>query len=677
MIAQRTLVCALPMNASPFLKQFDPRPAYRFPAFAPWLALAFFAVAALRCAWMSDDSYVTLRTVDNIIQGYGPIWNPGERVQAYTHPLWMMVLTMVYAITRDAFAPTMVVSVAISTLAVGYGARKLGGRGGYAVLFIVMAVMSRSFVDYSTSGLENPLSHLLIALLFSAYLRYDGSEEQLTWCIVWAALLMLNRLDLALLAVPPVVDLVWRQPWRRSARALLVGASPLILWELFSLVYYGSLVPNTALAKLDNGLEAHRVWRQGGVYLLHQIEFDPLSLAVFLAAFVIGISQVRRHWPLAVLASGVFMYTVYVCKVGGDFMAGRFFSAPYMAGICIIVAFLARRRGAGQLEDSSADLRERDEWAWGAVFVVAVGCLAETPGPSAGSLTAVIGPSGIVDERQFWGLGHHLMGIQSEGKAPYHGVTADGRHVRRSDEKVVVRQAVGAFGFHAGPKVYVVDRYALGDAFLARLPVAKVGAYARPGHNPRFAPPGYVTSLRSGEYKLLDPKLDELWAKIRLVNSGPLFTAERWSAIWELVTGQAHERIDRDFYARPFYNEIPLWVFEGDPKHDGYGWDQPGVVYVEPKKGLEIVLEDVSHAKRIKVLADHNDRYTLRFLHDGESVGKASVTKVVDPARVNLQTRIVTVPDGVHQRGFDALVFEPRKKSDYGLSIGSVELLGE
>jgi len=651
------------------------RPPSGFPEYVPWLTLAFFVVAVLRCAWMSDDAYVTLRTVDNIVHGYGPIWNPGERVQAYTHPLWMMALSIVYFFTRDAFMPSMFLGIVLSAIAVGWGASRIGGKPGFATLFIVLAVMSRSFVDYSTSGLENPLSHLIIVLLYAKYLEYDGSTEQLTWVILLAALLMLNRLDLALVAAPPVLDLLRREPWRRVVRPLLVGTSPLVLWELFSLVYYGSLVPNTALAKLDNGLEASLLWRQGGVYLLHQIEFDPLSLAVMAAALTIGATQVRRRPQFAVLAVGVFLYLVYVCKVGGDFMAGRFFSAPYIASVAIVIAFVKHLHASRRPVEHAAT-SERSEVLWGAGLVVAVGCLAETPGPSAGDLAALIGPSGIVDERQFWGLGHHLMGIQAEGKAPYHGVTHDGRHVRKSKERIVVRQAVGAFGYHAGPDVYIVDRYALGDPFLARMPVAKVSAYARPGHNPRFAPPGYIESLHSGEYRLLDPSLEELWAKVRLVHSGPLFTAERWAAIWELNTGRTEDLVDREFYAHPFYNEVPAWVLS-DPKHDGYGWDQPGVVYVEPRKGLTVVLPEVSHASRVKVLADHNDHYTLHFLRNGEKLDKTNIAKIGDPNRVNLQTRIVKVPDAVKQGGFDALLFEAKKRSDRGLSIGHLALLDD
>jgi len=645
------------------------------PKYAPYLALGFLVVAILRCAWMSDDAYVTLRTVDNWVSGHGPIWNPGERVQAYTHPLWMLVLTVAYVFTREAFITSMLVGVAVSALAASVVVFRLGRGGGHGVIAAVALVMSRTFVDYSTSGLENPLSHLLVALLYAAYLHETNLERQRLRVFLCSALLMMTRLDLALIAGPPLLDTLRRTPWRDAVRPLALGLAPLLAWEAFSLVYYGSFVPNTALAKLDNGISAGRLWLQGGLYGLYQMGHDPLSLALIGAVATLGFATFRKQPRYAVLAFGVLAYVLYVGKIGGDFMAGRFFSVPTFASVCVLVAFLSDRKHTIAAPEAAA-ARERLDVAWGCSFALAIGALAPTPGPALGTLTAVISPTGIVDERQFWGLGHHLIGTQAEGVAPFHGVSYDGLNIRNGTEKVVVRQAVGAFGYHAGPDVYIVDRYALADPFLARLPVAKIPGHARPGHNPRIAPPGYIESLRSGKYRLVDPALDELWTKVRLVHSGPIFSAERWAAIWALNTGAADDLIDREFYADPYFGTVPLWAL-ADPKHDGYGWDQPGVVLVEPQKGLEVTLEEKSHATAIDIVADHNDRYVLRFYRGKKKLGKVQVPAVMGPGRHFLQKRRVSVPAKATAHGFDTLVFAPVNKKDRGHSIGTVTLVDE
>ena len=58
-------------------------------------------------AWIQDDAFITLRTVDNFVEGYGLRWNPAERVQSYTHPLWMFLLSGLYFFTREAYFTTL------------------------------------------------------------------------------------------------------------------------------------------------------------------------------------------------------------------------------------------------------------------------------------------------------------------------------------------------------------------------------------------------------------------------------------------------------------------------------------------------------------------------------------------------------------------------------------------
>ncbi len=82
------------------------------------LVLALYVVVVLRCAWISDDAYITFRTVDNFTAGYGLTWNPGERVQAFTHPLWALVLCATYALTQEIHVTTIALSAGLSALAV-------------------------------------------------------------------------------------------------------------------------------------------------------------------------------------------------------------------------------------------------------------------------------------------------------------------------------------------------------------------------------------------------------------------------------------------------------------------------------------------------------------------------------------------------------------------------------
>ena len=143
------------------------------------VALLLFFIVLLRTAWVCDDAYITLRTIDNLVHGYGLTWNIGERVQTYTHPLWMILLALFYFVTREAFLTTIALSLAVSLAAVALFASKISRSAQAAILGIFVFALSKSFTDFSTSGLENPLSHLLLALFVIAFLKSDTGPRSL------------------------------------------------------------------------------------------------------------------------------------------------------------------------------------------------------------------------------------------------------------------------------------------------------------------------------------------------------------------------------------------------------------------------------------------------------------------------------------------------------------------
>src|SRR6478672_9938157 len=52
-------------------------------------------------AWVSDDAVITFRYVDNLLHGHGASFNPGDKVQGYTHPLWFLLLSLATVFTHD------------------------------------------------------------------------------------------------------------------------------------------------------------------------------------------------------------------------------------------------------------------------------------------------------------------------------------------------------------------------------------------------------------------------------------------------------------------------------------------------------------------------------------------------------------------------------------------------
>jgi hypothetical protein len=205
------------------------------------LAAALVAVM-VRLAWLSDDAYITLRTVENVLAGHGPVWNVGERVQAYTHPLWMWLLVAARWCTGEHYLSTIVTSIVLSGAAAAVLAVR-AGRGAAVVLVLLLA--SRAFGDYSTSGLETPLSALLLVWLAWLDDRPGAGARRLLVVALVTALLGTTRLDLIVLAGPVLLAHLRGVRPGDAVGALGVGLLPLWLWSAFALFYYGSPFPIT------------------------------------------------------------------------------------------------------------------------------------------------------------------------------------------------------------------------------------------------------------------------------------------------------------------------------------------------------------------------------------------------------------------------------------------------
>lgn len=479
-------------------------------------ALALFAAVIIRTAWLSDDAYITFRVVENAVAGLGLTWNPAERVQAYTHPLWLFVLLAGRLVTGELYYTTIWLSIALSIAAVLLLIRR---HQPLAAAFAITALaFSRAFVDFSTSGLENALSHLLLAGFVAVWFGRAPDDRRLFLLALLAALLATSRLDALLLVAPALALALWQ---RRSPRALLLlalGLLPVLVWTGFSVLYYGFPFPNTAYAKLATGIAAADLARQGVAYLQNSLRWDPLTLVVIVVSLAAA-AVARRHRPVAV-AAGIALYLLYTVRIGGDFMSGRFLTLPLLAALALLLylwpaAWRGRALAVG----------------FGLLGLLAL--LGHVPVWLAGNPTgdAARRDGDIADERAYYTP--HTGLFSSRVLHPW---AEQGISLYEMGPAVVEHGNVGFLGFYAGPAVHIVDRNALTDPLLARLPVRNPADW-RVGHFRRSVPAGYVATLRDGVNVIEDAGLAAYYEPLRLVTRGQLWERERLAALWRLNAG--------------------------------------------------------------------------------------------------------------------------------------------
>ena len=605
-------------------------------------AIALYAAFVIRTSWVSDDAFITLRVVDNAVHGFGPRWNVDERVQAFTHPLWFLVLTAAYAVTREPYLTTTVLCWLASFLAIGLLARGFARRdAAIGAALVVALALSRAYVDYSTSGLENPLTHLLLAA-FALVVLDPGpwDERRLLHASLLAGLLTLNRMDALLFVAPALGWGLLSLRSRRAIRAAALGFAPFALWEAFATIYYGSPWPNTALAKLSTGIPTGELIAQGGRYLADAFLRDPLTPALALAG--IAAAAWRRRPRELALAAGALLSLLYVVKVGGDFMAGRFLAAPALVGAILLAS-------------AGLDAGRRVRLAALAAVVV-IGSVGVAPTLAGGRDYAsrameLLRPHGIADERRFYfasaGLFNGAPGWRRP--TPSNRSVNKGVDLRRTGSTLAVEGAIGYVGYFAGPSVHIVDYHALADPLLARLPMVasdpyyaaflrrvrpgEVAAPWRVGHFMRALPAGYLSSLASGENRIADPAVRGLWDRVARVTRGPVWSLERLGDIAALLVAPAG--VPR---TRPPFAPIPWGEITGVDPRNGEAVFQAALDAFEAKQNdrgtalLESTLAVAPEHERAmvrlaEIVLDRGD-----LARADELVGRARTLSPFDPA---------------------------------------------
>lgn len=485
-------------------------------------------------AWVGDDAFITFRVSDNIVHGYGPRWNVVERVQAFTNPLWTFVMAGAELVTREVFYTSMLVSLVLCLAMLAIVWRWLR-RDADRWLALALLLSSKAFVDYTSSGLEYALSYLLLAAFVAELFPLaDGdaahvplNPERLPWLTLIAALAFVNREDTILLYLPALVYLVFQRRAQLTIREfgrLVIFCSPAWGWLLFALVYYGFPFPNTYYAKVNFGAPHWLQIHQGLAYVASSLRFDPITLCTIAAgvaaAFAIGAARVRA------MALGAAAYVGYTVWVGGDFMAGRFFSLPFLLS-AILLAWTPKRRSA----------------AYAAVALLVSLNVVNPLAPVKAIPNSDIGwnwrfQNGVKDEHGSYQKNVNPLTYAVFRVMPDDPLARQGRSMAASSETVFVHPWIGVIGYYAGPKKYIIDPNALSDPLLARLPVGQDFYFAFwVSHWTRSLPEGYVESRRSGANLVTDPRIHAFFDKVLNVTEGRVFSISRLRDIFALNWG--------------------------------------------------------------------------------------------------------------------------------------------
>jgi len=465
-----------------------------------WLVLGCAVVVALWFAidrmWVGDDAFITFRYAENFAQGHGLVFNPGERVEGYTNFLWTVLVAAAIWLHIPAPEAAVVLNLVFmtGTLLVAFAIiRRVdplpSGVGRSVPLTPLLLAMSYPFISFGTSGLETSMAAFFVVCGLWAWIaRPDARGAFISGlCFILATL---SRPDQALfyisMGATMIVAVLNGSRSQRIAglKHLAAFALPFILLYLpyfvWRYAYYGYPFPNTYYAKMaDQSYFSH-----GFLYLKTFLLAEGYWLLAPFFAVLLFVKHKERHLAQLTFFCGlsITLTTLYIVKVGGDFMHGRFFiSLIPLFLICLELnakQWLVNTFFTG--EKNTAGFRASKLRAFSlVVFILGISVICLHP--RASELKQFVGYSYIGDEPTWYPV------------TQFYPMVIDNANVQRGKvlgmafkdfEKrpLYATLSVGMEGYYS--KLPILDGYGLTDEHIAHQPFK--GTRGRPGHERRM-----------------------------------------------------------------------------------------------------------------------------------------------------------------------------------------------
>lgn len=502
-----------------------------------------------------DDAMISMTYARNLAQGNGLVWNPGERVEGFTNPLWVVLMAGFHLLPIPENWISLYVQVAGGVFFVAslYFLKKIGEavaprRPGIALLAVLLAAFYYPLTNWSLIGTE--VSVLLLVTNASVWLALRaharGRFEPGIYLLMGLSTLV--RMDMAVLYGVVWLWLAWFDR-RHLRRHLVWGAAVLVVClggqTLARKLYYGEWLPMTYYLKMT-GLPFLARVRRGviALYYFARGMFWPLVL------FPATLGLFRRDRKV-LLAGLVFLgYCAYSAYVGGDAWEHRGGANRFVA-LGMPVFFLLFSLAAVSWVDwlLSWAKRRLPRWVSGARLLTGVGLagfvvlsllmmnrlvdngnpISNLRNPAEGALRFF-----LLQERSIYVPGNERY-------------TRDGLLIRRftTPEARIAVVAAGNTPYFAHR--YAIDLLGKGDAVIAKGAI-QVQPYedwldVRPGHikfNYAYSlgklQPDVVVELRVSTYPLGERYLDN-YRRVKLNGHVMYLKSDSPYILWEEVNG--------------------------------------------------------------------------------------------------------------------------------------------
>lgn len=291
-----------------------------------------------------DDFLITARYGYNLAHGAGLCYNPGEaeRVQGYTSPLYpfLFALVEVFLHLEDnlpVFGPflgcvSLMFMAWLLTTWIDPACR-------IAVLLLTLLFFLTSQFFWQIVGFEGLAAAALGMTAIELYQR-----NQLPACAGVLALAVLMRPDSILLGLVIGAHWLWIERRLPPARPMLILGLILLPWFVFAMTYYGTVLPNTLFAKIEQGRQTYAGHQVSLAKALKDtMAWYPNGLLWPFAVAGAGLLTLRRTTRLRLLVVwGIFHFVAYFVVLRVPSTYSWYLTVPVTAMYALALLLLVR-----------------------------------------------------------------------------------------------------------------------------------------------------------------------------------------------------------------------------------------------------------------------------------------------------------------------------------------------
>jgi hypothetical protein len=330
------------------------------PTRAPLGALLFAAlVLVVSCLYSTpfypDDTYISFRYAENLVNGHGLAFNPGEPLEAYSNFLWIMVCAVLYklGLTLTSVTPYVGVLLALGGLVfLWLLSRRRAKHPAQLFLPLLVYATAGPFVLYVVTGMESALfGFLLLALVYCADRVYErGTTGAWIGLTATGLLIALTRPEGIVVLPAALAYMAFDSRGTGTAKAttrfaivsiaafaLLYGA-----YTVWRVGYFGEWLPTPFMSKGYETFPILTAWKMNFTfYFVSGSYFEAPAGYLFIALALVSIAGLVssrdrgaafRGDRLALVIAAL-MSAIYINFV--DWMPAMRYQAPLVGLLCI------------------------------------------------------------------------------------------------------------------------------------------------------------------------------------------------------------------------------------------------------------------------------------------------------------------------------------------------------